>query len=134
MSVYSYYSDCNKRGTQYRCEQNLDYNLNPFQWPQNNPINQNKQNNMSEGIASYPAAIRELPRYEQEEMLSWYQTVPLRHDPQDFGSNGTIQEIQLNRKGNTEKTYKHFLLTTTKAQMISRTYDPYISQKQLEST
>ena len=101
MSVYPYCSDYSKQATQFRCDQNLDYNhLNSFQWPPSDPINQNKQNNISEAVVSYPAAIRELPQFDHEEMLSWYQTVPLRHDPHEFDSNGTMHEIQLNRKGN----------------------------------
>jgi hypothetical protein len=108
MSVYPYFSDYSKQTTPFRCGQNSDYNLNSFQWPQSDPINQNKQNNTSEAVVSYPAAIRELPQFDQEEMLSWYQTVPLRHDPHEFDGNGTIHEIQLNRKG--KKSLLYFMV------------------------
>ncbi len=121
MSVYPYYSDYSKQATQFRCDQNLEYNLNSFQWPQSDPINQNKQNNTSEAVASYPAAIRELPKFDQE-MLSWYQTVPLRHDPQDFDGNRTIQELQLNRKGK-KCIKKNSLIIVYKPQVIFKTSD-----------
>jgi hypothetical protein len=113
MSVYPYYSDYSKHVAQFRYDQNLDYNLNSFQWPPSDAINQNKQNNTSEAVTLYPAAIRELPQFDQKEMLSWYQTVPLRHDPQDFDGNGTIQELQLNRKGK-KNTWKYLLVTDYK--------------------
>lgn len=103
MSVYPYYSNYNKQATQFHYDHNMGYNLNTFQWPPSDPINQNKQNNTGETVPSYPAAMRELPQFDQEDMLSWYQTVPLRHDPQDIDTNETIRELQLNRKGKKHK-------------------------------
>ncbi|XP_028391495.1 ventral anterior homeobox 2b-like [Dendronephthya gigantea] len=91
-------SEYNKQSGQFHRDQNMDYNSNSFQWPPTDPINQNKQNSPSEAVFSYPAGIRELPQIDQEEMLSWYRTVPLSHDPQDYDARETMQELQLNRK------------------------------------
>ena len=103
MSIYPYYSDYSKQAAQLRPNQSLDYNPNAFQWLPTDQINQNKQTNAREieTVGSCAAEMRELPKFGQQEMLSWYQTVPLRHDsfPQEFDTNGTIQDFQLNRKG-----------------------------------
>lgn len=102
MSVHSYFysSECSgKQVVQFCRDQCLEYNHSSFQWPANEAVNETDQNNAHEPVACYPTAIRELPELDQEEMLSWYQTVPLRHDPQDFDSSSTMQEIQLTRKG-----------------------------------
>ena len=112
-SIYSYYSDYNKQATQFRRDQNMDYDSNSFQWPPTDPINQNKQNNPSEAVCSYPAGLRELPQIDQEEMLSWYRTVPLSHDPQDYHAREAMQDFQLNRKGTIQ--YSHISLINSRA-------------------
>ena len=110
MSIYSYYSEykntidnnCVKQAIEYNGEQNLDENTSYFQWRQQSDhvFESSKYNNISDSVSTtYPVNVRDLPQMSQEKMLSWYCTVPLRHDPHDYHTTPTIQEIQLNRKG-----------------------------------
>ncbi|XP_046851448.1 ventral anterior homeobox 2a-like isoform X2 [Xenia sp. Carnegie-2017] len=94
-------NNCVKQAIEYNGEQNLDENTSYFQWRQQSDhvFESNKYNNISDSVSTtYPVNVRDLPQISQEKMLSWYCTVPLRHDPHDYHTTPTIQEIQLNRK------------------------------------
>ena len=94
MSFCPSFSAYSKQPTQnVHCKEGFDGSPNTLQWF---PMNPNKQD------ASRSIGYGEMPNYEREQVLNWYQTVPLRHDsfPEDVNPKETVQE-QMNRKGKT---------------------------------